>query len=1142
MWWISKTKSDNEIVRRVLQGRRDEFGVLVERYLPSVRAVAYARTGNFADAQDVAQETFMKAYERLNTLRDVACLGAWLATMARNEASRLTRQASHRNDLFRRNVAASQEAVIPEVERRELRDLLHSQIQSLPEDHREVLLLHYFAGKRAREIAAVLGISTDAVKKRLQRAREALSKSMTAQLPDLLETGDARKRSAAKVMGLIALASPPWQAANTAAAGAAATAGGTVLALKASLIALAIAGIAGPLLWYQLAPEPPARHGNAVTAEAPPATTTVTQAAQPSAMESGSDGQSPAAAGGSGSVTDEVEVSETLGGTVTGRVFDRDTDVGIAGVHVWATPVADDGTGGSASTGVKSLTGSDGRYVLRGLAEGAYRVSRSDPDGYRSEQGRDEQDLLIGPGETKEGIDFALVRGYSVSGTVVDQHGEPVSKAELYVTTEDRPVSIGAKSDEVGRFVVKNLPPTHTLRLQAHTAKDAPDMPFQSEVMGPLEILDADLEGLVVELRQPCDRRIAGIVVSEDGTPLADIRVHAMPGDYRWFPSSSESDQNGRFKMEGLAAGRYKLALQRAGTSTWSVSPDSSSYEVHPDADLEDLRLVLDTQKWLSISGRIVDTSGNPATGADVMVRARHVSKSQRLEIENDGRYSIAGLAEGTYEVSVTHEKLTGQERQGVPAGSTGVNFILQERGAIAGHVVDADTGEPIEAFSINPTTVMESALPGGGTSSRYSSPGFLEVRSKNGEFLLSGREARKTIVTAQALGYSPAKVEVVVAPGRTTSGISLALKRGQPLSGRVVNEAGMPVAGALLLSNQVPHDPERNAAARTDRDGRFTVDVLAPDARRILVYHPDYAIAIEDFPAHEDRPLEIVLQSGATVQGFVRLDGEGVANAHVSLAYWRIGGFLSDLTTQSGPDGSYAFAHVNETDVRVTASIPATGDQGAERSFYRETFASPETPVALDFDFGALTASLEGTVTLHGAVPVKTWISLAIGDDGAKEYFRTETDAAGHYAIENIPPGEGELEVWAEDGEMRSRKFVPVNVPSGQASRMDVDLAGNASIVVNVLSANTGASPTIYLLPYETELPPDPISPNIMQNWDLVATSVWEAGDARTIRIDRLERGTYTAVAVWDVSNDTMRASAATVILEDGEFQEIDL
>lgn len=91
MWWRSRDKKDGEIVRRVLQGRRDEFGLLVERYLPAVQAVAYAHTGNRADAQDIAQETFLTAYQRLHTLREVGSLGAWLTTIARNAANHLTR-------------------------------------------------------------------------------------------------------------------------------------------------------------------------------------------------------------------------------------------------------------------------------------------------------------------------------------------------------------------------------------------------------------------------------------------------------------------------------------------------------------------------------------------------------------------------------------------------------------------------------------------------------------------------------------------------------------------------------------------------------------------------------------------------------------------------------------------------------------------------------------------------------------------------------------------------------------------------------------------------------------------------------------------------------------------------------------------
>ena len=77
MLWVN-TNQDAQVVRRVLSGHSDDYAVLVKRYLPTVQAVAYARMGNYADAQDVAQDAFFKAFQRLNTLRDTRKFGAWL--------------------------------------------------------------------------------------------------------------------------------------------------------------------------------------------------------------------------------------------------------------------------------------------------------------------------------------------------------------------------------------------------------------------------------------------------------------------------------------------------------------------------------------------------------------------------------------------------------------------------------------------------------------------------------------------------------------------------------------------------------------------------------------------------------------------------------------------------------------------------------------------------------------------------------------------------------------------------------------------------------------------------------------------------------------------------------------------------------
>ena len=62
----SITKSDALVVQEVLSGERDAFSVLVRRYMPAVHALAFAHTGNHADADDVVQETFLKAYTSLD--------------------------------------------------------------------------------------------------------------------------------------------------------------------------------------------------------------------------------------------------------------------------------------------------------------------------------------------------------------------------------------------------------------------------------------------------------------------------------------------------------------------------------------------------------------------------------------------------------------------------------------------------------------------------------------------------------------------------------------------------------------------------------------------------------------------------------------------------------------------------------------------------------------------------------------------------------------------------------------------------------------------------------------------------------------------------------------------------------------------
>ena len=231
------TTDDSAVIREVLSGRTEAFRALVERYFATVRFVALAKTGNVADAEDVAQETFIKAYETLGVLRNRERLAPWLVAIARNLAISLVR----RRERERRHAESYpiDSIIHPDHERRETLDAVARQVDALPENLREVVLLHYFEGLKCREIGERLDLNTNAVVKRLSRGRDLLGDRL------LREWAGERKQAAPsvhRVMGAIAaLPRPDWTAQTAAMGGAGAGATLKAGGLAATLIASPLA-------------------------------------------------------------------------------------------------------------------------------------------------------------------------------------------------------------------------------------------------------------------------------------------------------------------------------------------------------------------------------------------------------------------------------------------------------------------------------------------------------------------------------------------------------------------------------------------------------------------------------------------------------------------------------------------------------------------------------------------------------------------------------------------------------------------------------------------------------------------------------------------------------------------------------------
>ena len=230
----TKSPKDPAIIRQVLSGDRVPFDVLVQRYLPSVYAVAFARVGNHADAEDVAQETFLRAFKKIDSLREPRKVEGWLTTIARNVANTLLSKRIREREAAGDVVEAPQPE-LSDAARNEVNELLHRHVENLDESHREVLMLHYFAGnyfagKSAREIASALGISRMAALKRLQRAREELSRELLPELEGTLQPRKSYSEQGKKISIAVAAATVAWET-----AGASALAGGGLGGLNIGL-------------------------------------------------------------------------------------------------------------------------------------------------------------------------------------------------------------------------------------------------------------------------------------------------------------------------------------------------------------------------------------------------------------------------------------------------------------------------------------------------------------------------------------------------------------------------------------------------------------------------------------------------------------------------------------------------------------------------------------------------------------------------------------------------------------------------------------------------------------------------------------------------------------------------------------------
>lgn len=160
---------DQALVKKAMRGNPNAFGELIRTEQEYLYRMAFLHTRNEEDALDAVQESILRAYRSIKTLREPAYFRTWLTRIVINTAKELARKQKPYGDLEELELLTAPEGLSPD-ERMDL----YAALEKLPEQYRDVIRLKYFDGLKTREIAERLDTPEGTISSWLHRAMEQL--------------------------------------------------------------------------------------------------------------------------------------------------------------------------------------------------------------------------------------------------------------------------------------------------------------------------------------------------------------------------------------------------------------------------------------------------------------------------------------------------------------------------------------------------------------------------------------------------------------------------------------------------------------------------------------------------------------------------------------------------------------------------------------------------------------------------------------------------------------------------------------------------------------------------------------------------------------------------------------------------------
>jgi len=176
-------ENDVQLIRRILSGDDEAFSVLVQKYQKNVHALVWRKIGDFHIAEEITQDTFLRVYKSLATLKNPNLFAGWLYVIAnrlcinwiqKNGPAMQSLENTPMEEIERSSYThyLSEQSEVKASERQG--EIVQKLLQKLPESERTVVTLYYLGEMTTKEIAKFLGVSVNTIKSRIRRARERL--------------------------------------------------------------------------------------------------------------------------------------------------------------------------------------------------------------------------------------------------------------------------------------------------------------------------------------------------------------------------------------------------------------------------------------------------------------------------------------------------------------------------------------------------------------------------------------------------------------------------------------------------------------------------------------------------------------------------------------------------------------------------------------------------------------------------------------------------------------------------------------------------------------------------------------------------------------------------------------------------------